>query len=79
MDTIYSATEQLSEGVWVFADGDTSWGAKCNSNFEKLNTLLAGKTLTLTVGGANVDTFTTNTNKTIDLAVASDAQIDALI
>lgn len=78
-ETNYNVTTQLSEGVWVFKDGDTSWGQKCNSNFEKLNESLKAKTLTLSVGGTTVDTFSTNTTKTVDLPVASDTQIDNLI
>lgn len=77
--TIYNVATELSEGVWVFEDGNTNWGSRCNRNFELLNDSLKGKALTLKVGSSTVDTFNTNTDKTITLAVATNEEIDALL
>lgn len=77
--TIYNTTTKLSEGVYVFEDGNSNWGARCNRNFELLNESLKGKTLTLKVGSNVAGTFSTVTNKTITLDTASNEDIDALI
>lgn len=76
---IYNVTTKLSEGVYVFEDGNTNWGARCNRNFELLNDSLKGNTLTLKLDNVTIDTFKTNGDKTITLVTATNEEIDALL
>lgn len=52
MDNQYNRKQQLSNGVWVFEDGNNNWGAEVNSNFEMLNDLMTRGTLTIKCDGA---------------------------
>ena len=63
----YTQKTQLSEGVYVIEDGNSSWGGEVNHNFELLNALLSKKTLTLTYGGVVLGTYDARLDSTIDI------------
>ena len=63
----YNKTQQLSEGVYVIEDGNSSWGGEVNHNFELLNSILAKKTLTITQGDEVLGTYNAKEESTIDI------------
>ena len=63
----YTQKTQLSEGVYVIEDGNSSWGGEVNHNFELLNALLSKKTLTLTYDGVVLGTYDARLDSTIDI------------
>lgn len=63
----YNKTQQLSEGVYVIEDGNSSWGGEVNHNFELLNSILAKKTLTITQGDEVLGSYNAKEDSTIDI------------
>lgn len=63
----YNKTQQLSEGVYVIEDGNSSWGGEVNHNFELLNSVLSKKTLTITQGDEVLGTYNAREESTIDI------------
>ena len=63
----YNKTQQLSEGVYVIEDGNTSWGGEVNHNFELLNSVLSKKTLTITQDDEVLGTYNAREDSTIDI------------
>lgn len=67
MKNKYSQKEQLSEGVYVFEDGNRSWGGEMNHNFELLNESLKTKTLTVKVNDEIVGEYNNTEDKEINI------------
>lgn len=67
----YNKTQQLSEGVYVIEDGNSSWGGEVNHNFELLNSILAKKTLTITQGDEVLGTFDNSQDVEIEIPEVS--------
>lgn len=67
MKNKYSQKEQLSEGVYVFEDGNKIWGGEMNHNFELLNESLKTKTLTVKVNDEIVGEYNNTEDKEINI------------
>lgn len=70
MKNKYSQKAQLSEGVYVFEDGNKAWGGEMNHNFELLNEKLKNKSLTLKMGGSVIGTYDSTSDVEVDMEIA---------
>lgn len=67
MKNKYTQKEQLSEGVYVFEDGNRIWGGEMNHNFELLNESLKTKTLTVKVNDEVIGQYDNTKDKEINI------------
>lgn len=70
-DNEYTQKEQLSEGVYVFENGNRSWGGGVNHNFELLNEALKKKTLRVTSNGRELGTYDGKSDTEINIEIKS--------